>query len=86
MHGQTSSIFPWASENRVLMLCAGTRLPRRHKCVARTAAVLSFAFNVTTYARIGLLRMLWGEMGITTVAFVGEVVWCFCMTESESLN
>jgi hypothetical protein len=22
-------------------------------------------------------RMLQGEMGITTVAFVGEVVWCF---------
>jgi hypothetical protein len=32
-------------ENRVLMLCAGTLLPRRHKCVARTAAVLSLAIT-----------------------------------------
>jgi hypothetical protein len=31
-------------ENRALTSCAGTLLPRRHKCVAQAAAVLSLAF------------------------------------------
>jgi hypothetical protein len=29
-------------------------------------------------------RMLQGEMGISTVAFVGEVVWCFCSSTQKN--